>query len=106
MTSRSRFSGRFLSTGALLLSCLAMIGCAPTVLENKTIERVEPPEGLLTCAPKPTVPTVDQLAGADGDNVLSAFIARLEYARQDCECAVKELKAWVDQVPPPKECSL
>jgi hypothetical protein len=108
MISRSPSNGRSPSIGARLLSCLAMLalsGCGPKILENRTIERVAPPAGLLTCEPAPAVPTVDQLAGPDGDNVLAAYVARLEYARRDCECAVKELRAWVDQVPAPKECS-
>jgi hypothetical protein len=100
--------GRFRWTGALLLLCLVVAiflqGCGTTVLENVKIQEIRPPDGMLTCEDAPTVPTVDQLSAPDGDNVFSAYIARLEYARLDCWCSVQEMKAYLNKTPVPAMC--
>jgi len=107
--SLSRFRGRSHWIGVLFLSCLALFlisACAsPKVLENRTIERVKPPAGMLVCAPAPEVPTTDRLASDDGDNALAAYWARVEYARRDCWCAVEELRAFVDETQAPADCN-
>lgn len=109
MDVHSIYAGRFRWIGALLLSCLVaaifLQGCGTTnVLKNVKIQEVKPPEALLTCEGKPATPSIDQLSGPDGDNVLAAYLARQEYARKDCWCSVEELRAFVNKTPAPAEC--
>lgn len=106
MTSHFFLSGQFhWRFGPLLLLCLAVTACGNTkVLENVKYKDIEVPDGMFQCAGKPAIPTMDQLSGPDGDNVFASYVARLESARKDCECAVHELKSFVKKTPVPLSC--
>lgn len=99
----SRCNGRFRSPGGRRrLSCLAASlalplmagGCAHKPLVQTRIERIELPASLPSCAATPAVPSIDAIAGPDGDNVLAVYIAKLESALRDCHGAMAEIREW------------
>lgn len=74
----------------LLLCALPLAGCGAPQIPATRVERVAPPEGLLSCRPEPEIPLQ---VSSDAD--LAVLLIDLAEAGADCRSKLDQVRSFV-----------